>query len=384
MTPELWKRLKPLYNAALELPVEARPKFVDEACGNDVELKKELVALLRAGDGQTDSVDTPLVNLRDLFPTEARSFSVGEVILDRFRIVRYVGGGGMGEVYEAIDLEMGRIALKTIRPEIAGNPEMLLRFKKEVTLALKISGPHVCRIHAFYPLTDSAKGSKRAFLTMEFLDGITLTDKIRQTGPLPWRETKAIALEICNGLETIHEAGIIHRDLKSRNIMLASRNGTTCAVLMDFGLAREFHGPTSETLTEISMPGAIVGTPDYMAPEQFEGREASPATDIYALGVILYELVTGKHPFEAHTPIGAAILRGRRPSLASSLQRGLPRQCDQVIYKCLEFDPKLRYQSAREVAEDLKGGLFSPARLRKNWFRVLAWVACVTLLLGPD
>jgi tetratricopeptide (TPR) repeat protein len=199
---------------------------------------------------------------------------------------------------------------------------------------------------------------------------------------LSWQETKAIALEICSGLQTIHEAGIIHRDLKSRNIMLASRNGSTCAVLMDFGLAHEFHSPTSETVTQISMPGVIVGTPDYMAPEQFEGREASPATDIYALGVVLYELVTGKHPFEAHTPIGAAILRGRRPSLASSLQRGLPRQCDEIISKCLEFDPKRRFQSAKEVAEYLKGGVFSPARLRQNRFRVLAGATCLILLLA--
>jgi serine/threonine-protein kinase len=381
MTPERWERLKPLFDAAMEKPAAERARFVDEMCGNDLELKKELAALLKANDGQTEHMNTPVVNLRDLFP-ESRSFSAGELILDRFRIVRYVGGGGMGDVYEAMDLELGRIALKTIRPDIAANPEMLSRFKKEVQLALKISGPHVCRIHAFYVLPPSNDGLKRAFLTMEFLDGITLADKIIKTGALPWQEAKAIALEICEGLRVIHEAGIIHRDLKSRNIMLASRNGSTCAVLMDFGLAREFHGPTSETATDISMPGAIVGTPDYMAPEQFEGKEVSPATDIYALGVVLYELVTGKHAFAAHTPVEAAILRAKRPSLASSLQRGLPRHCDEVISKCLEFDPERRYQSAREVAEDLRGGLLSPARLRKTWFRTLAVGAGVLLLLS--
>jgi len=382
MTPELWERIKPLYHAALEMPEEARTQFVAEACRENSQIKEELTMLLKVYGEETGAADTPSAHLRDLFPEEGKSFAVEEVILDRFRIVRYVGGGGMGEVYEAIDLEMGRIALKTIRPEIAGNPEMLLRFKKEVTLALKISGPHVCRIHAFYPLVDSARGSKRAFLTMEFLDGITLTEKIRQSGPLSWAETKSIALEICSGLQTIHEAGIIHRDLKSRNIMLASRNGSTCAVLMDFGLAREFHGPTSETATDLTNPGAIVGTPDYMAPEQFEGQEVSPATDIYALGVVLYEVITGKHPFEAHTPIGAAILRGRRPSLASSLQRGVPRHCDEIISKCLEFDPKRRYQSATEVAEDLRGGLLSRAGLRKNSFKALVVVACMALLLS--
>jgi len=382
MTPERWERLKPLFDAAMEKPAAERARFVDEMCGNDLELKKELTALLKANDEQTGLADTPVVNLRDLFPADSKSFSAGELILDRFRIVRYVGGGGMGDVYEAMDLELGRIALKTIRPDIAANPDMLARFKKEVQLALKISGPHVCRIHAFYALPPSNDGLKRAFLTMEFLDGITLADKIIKTGALPWEEAKAIALEICEGLRVIHEAGIIHRDLKSRNIMLGSRNGSTCAVLMDFGLAREFHGPTSETATDISMPGAIVGTPDYMAPEQFEGKEVSPATDIYALGVVLYELVTGKHAFAAHTPVEAAILRAKRPSLASSLQPGLSRHCDEVIGKCLEFDPKLRYQSAGEVAKDLRSGLLSPARLRKTWFRTLAAGAGVLLLLS--
>jgi len=373
MTPELWQHLKPLYHAALELPEAARARYVAEACGNDEELKKELAALLKASDGQTGSVDTPIVNLRDLFPAEARSFSPGELILGRFRIVRKIDSGGMGEVYEAIDLEIGRVALKTIRPEIAGNPDMISRFKKEVQLSLEISGPHVCRIHAFYVLPASDSRSKRAFLTMEFLDGITLADKIKKSGPVPWREAKAIALEICEGLRVIHEAGVIHRDLKTRNIMLASRKGSTCAVLMDFGLAREFHGPTSETATNLdsSSPGIIEGTLNSMAPEQFEvGKEVSPATDIYALGVVLYELVTGQQPFAADTPVGAAIARGKHPCLASSLQRGLPRHCDEVIGKCLEFDPKLRYQSAREVAVDLRSGPLSVTRLRARAAKV--------------
>lgn len=389
MTPELWQRLKPLYHAALEMPDEARAQFVAEACVEDGELKEELTALLKANGEQTGSADLPLINLKDLFPEEPKSFSVGEVILDRFRIVRHLGSGGMGEVYEAIDLEMGRIALKTIRPEIASNPNMLSRFKKEVQLALKISGPHVSRIHAFYVLPGPGTRSKRAFLTMEFLDGVTLADKISESGPLPWREAKTIALEICDGLRAIHEAGIIHRDLKSRNIMLASRNGSTCAVLMDFGLARVFHGPTSETATDLTTPGAIVGTPNYMAPEQFEGNEVSPGTDVYALGVVLYELVTGKHPFAANTPVGAAILRGKRLSPASSLQKGLPHRCDEVICRCLEFDPKRRYQSAAEVANALRSGPLSVTRLRARLARLPrrvvvsgAVLTCLTIALA--
>jgi eukaryotic-like serine/threonine-protein kinase len=342
----------------------------------------ELAALLKANDEETAFSDSSIMSFKDLFPTKTDPFFVGALILDRFRIVRHLGAGGMGDVYEATDLELGRIALKTIRADIASSPEMLSRFRKEVQLARKISGPHVCRIHELFVLAEDKTGSHSAFLTMEFLDGVTLADKLSRTGPLPWSEAQQISIEICDGLETIHQAGIIHRDLKSQNIMLASRNGSTCAVLMDFGLARELSSPTASTLTNLTKPGVIVGTPNYMAPEQFEGNELTPATDVYALGIVLYELVTCKHPFAASTPIGAAILRGRRPSLASSIRSGLPHRLDEVICKCLEFDVSRRYQSAREVAEDLRSRLFSVAWLRHVRRRILAGAAALVLLLS--
>jgi serine/threonine protein kinase len=317
MTPDLWQRLKPLFQAVLETPEADRSQFIVEACGDDRELREQLIALIKANGEQTGPDDSPIINLRDLFPMEARTFSAGDLVLGRFQIIRHLGTGGMGDVYEAMDLELGRIALKTIRADIAHSPAMLSRFKKEVQLARKISGPHVCRIHELFLMAGDPNGSSSALLTMEFLDGVTIADKLRQSGPFPWREAQKIALEICSGLQTIHEAGIIHRDLKSRNIMLASRKGSICAVLMDFGLAREFSTSTSTTQTNLTERGAIIGTPDYMAPEQFEGRELSPATDVYALGIVLYELLTAKHPFAASSPIGAAVLRGRRPSPAS-------------------------------------------------------------------
>jgi serine/threonine protein kinase/tetratricopeptide (TPR) repeat protein len=382
MTPELWERLKQLYNAALATPEEERDNFVSKACGNDNEVRKELVAMLKANKDESAFRDSPIICLKDSSPSRADGFLVGALILDRFKIVRHLGTGGMGEVYEATDLELGRIALKTIRVDIASNPDILSRFRREVQLARKISGPHVCRIHELFVLNDDKAGSHRALLTMEFLDGVTLAEKLRNTGPLPWREAKDIAIGICDGLRTIHQAGIIHRDLKSQNIMLASRNGSTSAVLMDFGLAREISTPTSATLTILTEAAAIVGTPNYMAPEQFEGKNLTPATDIYALGIVLYELVTGKHPFAASSPIGAAILRAKRPCLASSIQPGLPRRFDEIICKCLEFDAKCRYQSAEDVAEDLGNRLFSIAWLRHKWPKVLAGAAALVLLLS--
>jgi serine/threonine protein kinase/tetratricopeptide (TPR) repeat protein len=382
MTPDLWERLKPLYHAALEIPEEERANFISNVCGGDPHVSQELAALLKSTDESTAFSDSPTSNLQGLFTTRDDLFSVGALILDRFRIVRHLGTGGMGDVYEATDLELGRIALKTIRADIAGSPDMLSRFKKEVQLARKITGPNVCRIHELFVITGDKNGSHSAFLTMEFLDGITLADRLRRSGPLPWRDAQKISIEICDGLQTIHQAGIIHRDLKSRNIMLASRNGSTCAVLMDFGLAHEISTPTAATATHLTRAGAIIGTPDYMAPEQFEGKKLSPATDVYALGIVLYELLTGKHPFGASTPIGAAIVRGRRPCLASSIQPGLPSRCDEVICKCLEFDAERRYQSAKEVAEDLRSGLFSRAWLRRKRSKVFSAAAILVLFLS--
>ena len=364
-TPEGWERLKPLFGGAMQQPEKQRARYIDEVCGDDLELRDGLLRLLRANQDSISKGDGPIVDLHGLFSAAKSAFTEGELVSNQFRIVRLIGSGGMGDVYEAIDLELGgRIALKTIRPEIASNPRTLAHFKKEVVLAQRISGPHVCRIHAFHPPTDSA--GRTAFLTMEFLEGVTLADKIRESGPLPWRQVKTIALEICEGLRVMHEAGIIHRDLKSRNVMLANRNGAVSAVVMDFGLAHEVRSATSETATDASAEQGVAGTIDYMAPEQFAGDSLTPAADIFALGVVMYELATGRHPFPSGTILQAAIRRGQRPPAPSSIQKGLSHRCDEIVCRCLEFDPKKRYRSVNEVAEALKSSPVSVSRLREE------------------
>jgi serine/threonine protein kinase len=388
MTPELWQRLKPLYRAAIERPDEQRARFIAEVCGNDDELREELLALVKANDEQTSLGGLPMVNPDGLIARASKPFSVGELILGRFKIMQLLGTGGMGDVYEAMDLELGRVALKTIRSDIADSTEMLSRFRKEVQLARKVGSPHVCRVHELFVLPGDQGALPSLFLTMEFLDGVTLADKIRQSGPLPWRDAREIGIEICAGLQAIHQVGVIHRDLKSRNVMLALRNGSTCAVLMDFGLARELTSPSSETITYLTRPGAIAGTPAYMAPEQFEGAEVRPATDVYALGVVLYELVTGKHPFAASTPVEAAVLRGRRPQLPSAIKQGVPRHIEEVIYKCLEYEAGSRYQSANEVADALGAHPLSVRRLigrqqvAFHKWTILAAISAILLVIG--
>src|ERR1700760_707765 len=275
MTPERWELLKQLYSSALEMPVEKRAEFVAQECRDDQDLKHELGALLKANDEPTGTLDAPLLNLHHLYPARKQALHDGDVLLKRFRIVRLLGSGGMGEVYEAIDDQLGRIALKTIGAGVAEQPEQLLRFKKEVQLARKVSSPHVCRIHELHLTESTSEGSPGTFLTMEFLDGITLADKIRESGAMPWREARKVALELCAALQTIHGAGIIHRDLKGRNIMLASRNGAACTVLMDFGIARQLD-QSADTSTQLTRDGMGIGTPGYMAPEQHKGKEPTP------------------------------------------------------------------------------------------------------------
>ena len=233
----------------------------------------------------------------------------------------------MGEVYEAEDPANRRP--RGPRQNIvssAGLPSASVRG----AASPKVSGPLEYRIHELYLLPASGQYGATAFLTMEYLEGVTLYEKIRKDGPRPWKETQSISIEICEGLRLIHEQGIIHRDLKTSNIMLCKHAGATRIVLMDFGLARDYSvdslqrsEPSSGPRPGKTLPQMLVGTPEYMAPEQFEGKPVSPATDIYALGIILYELATGLHPYAADTPVAAAI--GNAPGIRSHPLRYAPK-----------------------------------------------------------
>lgn len=383
MTPELWNRLNPLFSEAIDRPISERRAYVADVCGDDAELQRELLALIDAHERQSSITGPIAAEMRHVIAEDTAHLLVpGDMVMDRFKILAHVGGGGMGNVYKALDTELHQcVALKMIRPEIATNDAIVTRFKREVHLARRLSGPNLCRIHELFLLKDSRGVNTSAFLTMEFLDGITLADKL-QAGPLPWRQAQPIALDICAALGAMHRAGIVHRDVKSRNIMLANRDGATRAVLMDFGLARELTQPGPDADTGLTTPGVPMGTVAYMAPEQFAGAETTPATDVYALGIVLYELVTGKNPFAGSNLVGAAILRGLKPNPAASIVHGLPQRWDRAIRKCIENDPALRYQSADEVARALRPGL-PDLHIQKP--RPATWIgmaAIAVLLIG--
>ncbi len=365
MTPDLWQRLKPLYHAALDLPEESRAGFLDEMAGADTELARELRALLAFAPSQAQSVTvngsspvgSPYLDIARWQPRQATRLVPGTVLAGRFRILRHLGSGGMGEVYEACDeqLAAGRLALKVIRPAIAANPAALARFKDEVRLARQVSHPNVCRIHELHLAEPDRGGQGTVFLTMELLEGVTLHDHIAACSPLPVPELRGITDQLCTALCCIHEAGIVHGDLKPRNVMLVPHHGAHRAVVMDFGLACVATEANKDAGADGFGSGVVAGTPGYMAPEQFEGCDhLGPATDLYALGLMLYEMATGTQPYAAHTPLAAAIRRSRPPTHASTVRHDLPPAWDDAIARCLQYDPKARFRSAAELNAALR------------------------------
>jgi serine/threonine-protein kinase len=263
------------------------------------------------------------------------------LLLDRYRIIGLLGRGGMGEVYRADDLRLGQaVALKFLPPDLASDPVRLARFHNEVRLARQVSHPNVCRVH------DIGDVDGQPFLSMEYVDGEDLSSLLRRIGRLPKDKAVEIARQICAGLASAHEQGVLHRDLKPSNVMLDGRGR---ARLADFGLAA--------VAGEDESPGNRAGTPAYMAPEVLAGGEAGVRSDLYALGLVLYELFTGKRVFEGKTL--AELLHQHEavdPTPPSQVVEDFDPVVERVILRCLEKDPRMRPASAMAVASALPGG----------------------------
>jgi serine/threonine protein kinase/class 3 adenylate cyclase len=253
----------------------------------------------------------------------------------RYEVLSQIGTGGTGIVYKVRDLETSEIvALKVLKPEIASDPDVQENFKREMCLARKITHKNVCRIHEFNRLNGTA------YTSMELVEGESLLSRLYRVGSLPLNEALDIARQICAGLREAHAQGIVHRDLKPANIMV-DRNGTV--KIMDFGIARmvQRDGP---------MTGTIVGTPAYMAPEQAELKPVSSCTDIYAVGLLLYEMITGVAAFTGDTPVAVALKQIREyPTRPREIVPQLTRSIETVIMKCLQKEPGKRFQSVDEL-----------------------------------
>jgi serine/threonine protein kinase len=273
--------------------------------------------------------------------TAAQELTTGSLFAGRYQLIEELGHGGMGRVYRALDKKLNEeVALKLVRPEIAADRATLERFHNELKLARKISHPHVGRM---YELMEEA-GTH--FITMEYVPGQDLRALIRQTGQLTVGKAIAIGKEICDGLAEAHKQGIIHRDLKPSNIIIDRAGG---ARIMDFGIAR------SMTVKSRTAAGVMIGTPEYMSPEQVEGKDVDQRSDIYSLGIILYEMLTGRVPFEGDTPFTVGVKqKSETPKNPTLLNPNIPESLSGVILKCLEKDKSKRYQSAGDVRADLE------------------------------
>jgi eukaryotic-like serine/threonine-protein kinase len=265
----------------------------------------------------------------------------GSLIAGRYEVLAPLGKGGMGVVYKARDHKLEEtVAIKVLRPEIAADPEMERRFRSEIRLARRVRHRNVCGIHEY-----GEDGSLR-YIAMEFIEGVDLRQVLAGRGALPLEQAFDHCIRTAEGLQAIHEAGIIHRDLKTANLMV---DGRGVLRLMDFGIAKQ-HG--SEASQGGTATGLIVGTPEYMSPEQARGEKVDFRSDIYALGVLAYEMFTGEVPFRGETPIATIVMHLQEPPpLESAAARKLPRPVVPVLRKALAKDAIARFASAAEFAQ---------------------------------
>lgn len=284
----------------------------------------------------------------------------------RYESLGELGRGGMGIVYKARDRETGEvIAIKVLKGDIASDTQILDRFKNELRLARQITHRNVARLYEFH------RSNETVYLSMEYVEGESMRSLLQRTGKLPVDQAVTLAKQLASGLAEAHRQSIAHRDLKPENIMLSPRNELK---IMDFGISRSF-------AADVTATGAIIGTPAYMAPEQAEGRPVDHRTDIYAFGLVLYEMFTGEQAFTGDTAVTLALKQIReRPKAPRVVDPSLPKHIEAAILRCLEKDPAQRFQSVDEVIQALDGAPVAPPKGRKFPWKVVG-VGAVAILL---
>lgn len=384
MTKERWELIKEIFESALKLPPGERVAFLERTCAGDSSLHAEVKSLLSGLDQAEGFMARPAAAAFAASgdtPIYIRTFQPDDLVSGRFKIVRFIGEGGMGEVYEAEDLEIGtRIALKTLRPEIAFQNQTIARFKQEIQLTRLVTHANVCRtfdvFHHQVPAIASAPAKDVTYFTMELLEGETLSLRLRR-GRFSLEESLFLIRQMANALDAAHAVGVIHRDFKPANVILCRAPGSgqeamkIRAVVTDFGLAQNLLSPTNIS-NALTRSGDVVGTLAYMAPEQLEGNPVTHAVDIYAFGLVIYEMVTGVRAFATNTGFGDVVRRLKEPPRSPrALMPGLPERWDAVILRCLEIQPDRRFGTAGEITDSLENVNASSRSIRRAQRNVL-------------
>jgi serine/threonine protein kinase/Tol biopolymer transport system component len=406
MTPDRWEQIGRLYEAASQLQSRARVSFLDHACENDGELRREVESLLAAEAAVGDFIAVPaLRDAAELLSTQAPGEMIGKQF-GHYQIQAFIGAGGMGEVYAAKDTRLGRkVAIKLLPAALTRDVDRLRRFEQEARAIGMLNHPNILTIH------DIGTHEDQPYIVSELLEGETLRERIKGGALAPRRATD-FALQIARGLAAAHERGVVHRDLKPENLFITRDERVK---ILDFGLAKlrrsriEDRGsrieesrfnPQSSILNPLSTaPGVVMGTVGYMSPEQIRGEEAGSRSDIFSFGVILFEMFAGERPFRGDTAVEtmSAILKADAPELPAPLGAQSP-GVERVVHRCLEKRPEQRFQSASDLGFALEALTTTASRqaevatpplqmLRQrasqmNWLGRLGWALAGLALLA--
>jgi serine/threonine protein kinase/Tol biopolymer transport system component len=351
--PQRWQRVKEVFEGALERHGAERETFLDRECGDQPDVRKEVESLLRSYEVAGSFMESPAVaQAADSLAGTEQKLAAGQRV-KHYQIVNLIGEGGMGEVYLATDTTLGRrVALKVLPAFVSNDPDRLRRFTQEARAASRLTHPNVCVVHEIGETDDG-----RPFIAMEYVEGVTLRQRMRSQS-MKLGDVLDIAIQIADALTAAHDAGIVHRDIKPENIVIRPEGYVK---ILDFGLAKltERHKgaihATMSTLLFNSTPGTVIGTAAYMSPEQARGIPVDERTDIWGLGVVLYEMASGHPPFtgETATDVVVAIVERDQPPISRYVE-GTPPELERIVKKALRKDRNERYQIVKEMAIDLR------------------------------